>query len=273
MVLPDNILVANHFSISIDLDSLEDVPAWGKPGECRLHWFGLTSGRFWIETSCGTLLEYTAAIQESWSLPGLHPDYYVARLFEDLASMLPAILEPVPTDIATRVADTGWRARGEQWSESVEDEQRWEQWDAAARWWYDRSLDMGYLKHAPRFTFWCVEETLFFQWKADDKENGVPVWTLSEGQISIDVRTFETAAVRFCEKILDIMERRVGSIQQDGWKRTDCTLDVDGLVHEQTARREFFQKMRHEKQATDWQKVRASLDTVLALMERPIQKS
>jgi hypothetical protein len=271
-VLSDNISGANHFCISFDLDSLEDAPAWGNPGECRLHWFGLTSGRFWIETSSGRLLEYTAAIQESWSLPGLHPDYFVARLFEDLASMLPAILESVPADIAARVADPDWRATGELWSESAEDEQRWEPWYAATRWWYNRSLDMGYLKHAPRLTFWRVEETLFFQWKADNKENGVPVWTLPEGQISIAVSTFEAAAVQFCEEILDIMERRVGSIQQDGWKRTDCTLDVDGLVHEQTARRQFFQKMRHEKQATDWHKVRASLDAVIALMERPIPK-
>ena len=269
--MTDNSL-ASHFCISYDLDDLENVPSWGKPGECRLHWFGLTSGRFWIETPSGTLLEYTAAIQESWSLPGQHPDYFVARLFEDLLSILPAILEPVPADIATRIADASWRAKGERWCDSAcdsneKDEQRWEQWYAAARWWYNRSLDMGYLRHAPRFTFWCVEETLFFQWKADDKENGIPVWALSEGQISINASAFEAAVTRFCEELLEVMERRVSSIQQDGWKRTDCTLDVEALAHEHAARREFFQKMRQEKQATDWQKVRASLDVLSALME------
>jgi len=266
----DNMLEPSRFCIKYDMDTLENVPPWGAPGECRLHWFGLTSGRFWIETPSGNLLEYTAAIQESWSLPGLHPDYYVARLFEDLASMLPAILEPVPADIAARIADPIWRVKAEQWCDSDKnDEQRWDQWYAAARWWYNRSLDMGYLKHAPRFTFWRVEETLFFQWRADDKENGIPVWTLPTGHISMNASAFATAVIQFCEELLQVMEQRVRSIQQDGWKRTDCTLDVDALAHEQAARREFFQKMRHENQATDWRKIRTALDVMIALVEAP----
>jgi len=264
----DNTLGENLFCVKYELDDLDVVPSWGKPGECSLHWFGLTSGRFWIETPAGNLLEYTAAIQELWS-PGPHPDYYVARPFEDLVSILPAILEPVPADIATRIADARWRAKTEQWCDSAKDGERWDQWYAASRWWYNRCLDMGHLKHAPRFTFWRVQETIFFQWKADDKENGVPVWTLPEGQVSIDAPAFETAVTRFCEELLGDMEQKVRSIQQNGWKRTDCVLDVEALVHEQEARRDFFHKMRTEPHTTDWQKVRGSLDTFTALMEGP----
>jgi len=235
-----------------------------------MHWFGLTSGRFWIEIPSGNLLEYTSAIQESWSTPGKHPDYFVARIFEDLLSILPAILEPVPADIAARITDPSWRVNAEQWCGSVqEDEQRWEQWYTAARWWYNRSLDMGYLRHAPRFTFWRVGETLFFQWNADARENSIPVWTLADGQLSMSAHAFEMAVARFSQELLDAMEQRVSAIQQDGWKRTDCTLDVEALVHEQAARREFFQKMRHESQATDWEKVRAALDVMIARMEGP----
>src|SRR5882762_8970848 len=93
---------ARQFRIAFQMDDLGKVPPWGKPGESRLHWYGLTSGRFWIETESGNPLEYTSEIQRSWSLPCRTPDYFVARLFEDLLSILPLVLEPVPGDIAER---------------------------------------------------------------------------------------------------------------------------------------------------------------------------
>jgi Family of unknown function (DUF5984) len=261
----DNQAWASQFRISFDLDEIERVGAWGNPGEHKLHWFGLTSGRYWIETQCGSPVEYTTAIQEYWS-HGKYPDYYVVRLFEDLLGMLAAVLEPVPSDIANLVANPGWRTKAKHWCDASEDGQRRY---PVLQWWDDRSLDMGYLRYGPRLTFWRVGETVFLQWKADGKHNGIPVWVVSEGQVSMNVTVFEAAVTKFCEELLESMEQRVRRIQQHGWQRTDCTLDLEGLVSEQMTRREFFHKMQNAQQATDWHQVRSYLGELLGLMGEP----
>ena len=259
-----------QFRIVFQMDDIDKVPPWGKPGECKLHWYGLTSGRFWIETASGNPLEYTQAIQRSWSLPSKTPDYFVARVFEDLLSMLPLVLERVPADIADVVANPMWRTNAEQWRDSAENESRWDRWYSATQWWHDRTLDLGYLLHAPELAFWRVGDEVFLQWKADEEENGVPVWVLSEGKVCIGAPFFEDAVLLFCEELLGSMEQRVRSIRQNGWERTDCVLDVGELAKEQMARRESFNDISHRPQKTDWQQVRASLDVLLALMGQPL---
>jgi hypothetical protein len=72
-----------------------------------LHWSGLTSGRYWIETPHGEVLRYTPEIRKLWNFPFVYVDYQVARLFEDVQEHLPAVLEPVPEDIATFASDPG----------------------------------------------------------------------------------------------------------------------------------------------------------------------
>ena len=255
-----------QFRIVFQMDDIGKVPPWGEPGECKLPWYGLTSGRFWIETESGNPLEYTSAIQRSWSLPCKTPDYFVARLSEDLLAILPLVLEPVPADIADRVANPVWRTNAEQWRDSADNESRWDRWYSATQWWHDRTLDLGYLLHAPELAFWRVGNEVFFQWKADEKENGVPVWVRSEGKICISAACFENAVFRFCEELLTLMEQRVRTIQQNGWERTDCMLDVDELAKEQMARRESLNDIPHRQQKTDWQQVRTSLDVFLALL-------
>jgi len=44
---------AGQFGILFDIDEVEKTLPWGNAGEHKLHWYGLTSGRFWIETSAG----------------------------------------------------------------------------------------------------------------------------------------------------------------------------------------------------------------------------
>jgi len=262
--------INKQFRIGFQMNDIGKVPPWGKPGEYRLHWYGLTFGRFWIETASGNPLEYTSALQRAWSLPSKTPDYFVARLFEDLLSMLPLVLESVPADIAEIVAKPMWRTNAEQWRDSAEDESRWDLWYSATQWWHARTLDLGYLLHAPELAFWRVGNEVFLQWKADKKENGVPVWVLSEGKACIGATFFEDGVLRFGKELLGSMEKKVRLIQQNGWERTDCVLDVEELAKEQMARRESLNDASHKHQETDWQQVRASLDVLLALMGQQI---
>jgi hypothetical protein len=258
------------FRIVFDLDQIEKVPPWGKQGEYKLHWYGLTFGRFWFETTAGNPLEYTSAIQDFWSLRCKNPDYFVARLFEDLLSILPVVLEPVPGDIAARVANPAWRLKAERWRDADEDELRWDRWYSATRWWHERTLDMGYLQHAPELTFWRTGSQVFFQWEADEKADGIPVWSVPQGQTAMSAGHFEAAVSGFCEDLLRSMENRVRSIQKDGWKRADCMLNVEELAKEQAVRRGACRTILQERRTTDWVKTRASLDVLLALMGEPI---
>jgi hypothetical protein len=263
-------LSAGQFRILFDIDEVEKTPPWGKAGEHKLHWYGLTSGRFWIETSAGPPLEYTSEIFRHWSLRSKVPDYFVARIFEDLLSILPLILEQVPADIAAIVANRAWRVNAERWRDAVEDEPRWDRWYSATQWWHDRTLDLGYLQHAPELAFWRTEDEVLFQWSGDVKTDGVPVWAVPQGQISISAEAFEAEMFRFGEELLTCMEVRVRSIQQLGWHRDDCVLNIEELVKEQGVRREAFRKISTERHATDWRQVRVSLDILLGLMGEPI---
>src|SRR5476651_989771 len=82
------------------LDAVEDIGPWGEGEDRKLHWFGLTSGRYWISTPLGEALRYTDEEVRRCGLASPYVDYQVSRLFEDLQSILPEVLEPVPSDIA-----------------------------------------------------------------------------------------------------------------------------------------------------------------------------
>jgi hypothetical protein len=47
---------------------------------------------------------------------------------EDLLSVLPLILEPVPADIAARVASPPWRINAERCHDAAENDLRWDRW-------------------------------------------------------------------------------------------------------------------------------------------------
>ncbi len=87
-------VAGDQFKFCFELDDMSDIKPWEEPEEPILHWFGLTSGRYWIETAVGEVLRYTPEIRRLWNIPFVHVDYPIARVFEDLQEHLPAALEP-----------------------------------------------------------------------------------------------------------------------------------------------------------------------------------
>jgi uncharacterized protein DUF5984 len=57
-----------------ELDAVEDIGPWGEGEDRKLHWFGLTSGRYWISTPLGEALRYTDEQVKLWDLPSPHVD-------------------------------------------------------------------------------------------------------------------------------------------------------------------------------------------------------
>jgi len=259
---------ADKFGFCFELDSLDQVEPWGEPGQGRLHWFGLTSGRYWINTHWGQVLRYTTDFLKLSSYPSCYAEYQVARLFEDLQQCLPSVLEPVPEDIAAVVSIPGWTEHLSPWSaeecESAERERRWELYESAMGWWDRREIDTAYLRFGPRFQFWRVGETVCFRWTTENNsDQGAPVFLVPNGKIELSADEFRQAAFGFCEAVLSAMSSRVHQIRLEGWSRSDCELDVDALVSEHRSRERRFGEMRRQVSITDWAKVRTHLNLLV----------
>lgn len=257
-------VVADAFRFRFELDAVRNINPWGEPPKAVLNWFGLTSGRYWIETPCGEVLRYTAEIRKLWSSPFPYAEYEVARLFEDLQEHLPATLEPVPEDVSVLATDSRWLERlascvDEECSEA-EGLGRWDLYERAMSWWWHRQLDTGYLKHGPSISMWRTGENVHFRWTTlTNVDRGVPVFTDPSGEFRMSCSTFFSAAIGFCTDVLSAMRTRVADLRNSEWSRTDYTLDLDALSAEQQRREEMFRCVTNQKQETDWVEVRTQL--------------
>jgi hypothetical protein len=254
-----------------ELDPLADVQPWGEAGRESLHWVGLTSGRYWIDTPLGEVLRYTAEIQKRWNYPFAYVDYYVARLFEDLQERLPAMLEPVPGDVAGIVSNHAWLRTAAGWSEDECDEgeidDRWDLYHSALAWWQYRELDTGYLIHGPRLSFWCTGDDIHFRWSTPSNEDGgTSIYVVPTGYLRMSSASFQTAAHEFCQAVLSAMRERIEQIQQGAWNRIDCHLDVDRLAAEQRQREGSFAASTNRSLVTDWNQVRTQLKRLVERM-------
>ena len=239
------------FRFRFALDAVEDIEPWGEGEDRKLHWFGLTSGRYWASTPLGEALRYTGEEVKHWELPSPYVDYQVARIFEDLQSVLPQALEPVPPDIAATVSDDLWLARAEKWIEGsgTEDERRGLCYEAM-QWYSDRALDMMYLVNGPIFHFWRVEDNVSVCWQPTGKNwNGV--WLTPQGKFAVSAGEFKSAVYGFLHDVLAAMQDRVDSIQARGWHRADCKLDIAQLVKEQGQRTAWVEELEERRQETD----------------------
>jgi hypothetical protein len=258
------LFVFERFRFRFELDAVSDIQPWGEPGKYSLHWFGLTSGRYWIETPLGEVLRYTPEIRKLWNFPFLYVDYQVARMFEDLQEHLPAALEPVPEDIATFATSRSWLEQLSLWIDEecseAEGRQRWNLYEAAMSWWWQRELDTAHLSHGPRISMWRTRDEVHFRWTTRENEDrGVPVFVVPTGDFTMDLATFQSAAVSFCNDVLSAMQSRIEDIQDKGWSRGDCALDLSGLAAEQKHREEIFRQVSGQVWETNWPEVRTQL--------------
>jgi len=244
---------------------------WGQGDDRKLHWFGLTFGRYWISTPLGEALRYTDEQVREWEDQSPYVDYQIARIFEDLQYVLPSALEPVPEEIAALVAGDGWLDSVEERLNSLdESDERKELYDrfwGATDWYGKRSIDTAYLVDGPNFYFWRTRSDVQIRWRAFG-EGAARKWCLPQGQFSVTAEQFESAAYSFFYSVLAETHERVERIATQGWRRTDCKLDVPQLVSEQSQRTDWIGDLRKRQSKTDWDTVRKlvnELSTELSL--------
>ena len=222
-----------HMQFCFELDPVEAIEPWGEGEDRKLHWFGLTSGRYWISTPLGEALRYTDEQAKRWGLASPHVDYYVARLFEDLQSVFPAAIERVPVDVAPLVSNDNWFARAETWiDDSGNSEERRSLCAAAMDWYQNRSVDTMYLKNGPLFHFWRTGDNVSIRWRPTGK-NPEGIWSTPQGQFTIGEGQFSSAVYTFLDDVLRKMQERIDSIDATGWRRSGCKIDIPLLLNEQ----------------------------------------
>ncbi|HEU5386015.1 MAG TPA: DUF5984 family protein [Streptosporangiaceae bacterium] len=253
------------------LTPLARVLPWGgqEPGqEPRLHWFGLTDGWYWIELGDGReLLRYSprtvARLRQGPGAVVSHPyvDYYVARFWEDLALLTPAVTQPVPAGLLPFLVSghDDWPPQ-DGWSEAA--------WTAAI--WHDEhSLNLGYLRPAPRVRAWRTEAagcdlvTLTWRQPAEGEDEKELSFADPAGTVTSPAGAFQDAVRRLDRELLAAMGERVAELERDG-PPAGVRVDLDQLRAEHEDRKTWLARRADRIPDTDWPAVRAGAAELLA---------
>ncbi|MFD8383985.1 DUF5984 family protein [Streptomyces sp. NPDC059679] len=254
------------------LTPLAEVRPWGRPEHPVLHWFGLTDGWYAIDLGEHELLRYSERTVRRLRGGGggggvgpAHPyvDYYVVRLWEDLLALLPAALEPVPEDLADFVAcdSSDWC-----WEDTPEV-------DAAAGWYGDRTLNMGYLRVEPYIRCWRTvagEDVVNVSWAHQpDPEKEIEFAGPATGLVTVPTSAFVAAVAELDRALLEAMELRIGELEAAG-PPPGAELDLERLRREHRDRAGWLERARRYAYATDWAAVRTG---AAALLRSPLLRS
>ncbi|MFC8078740.1 DUF5984 family protein [Streptomyces sp. NPDC057307] len=217
------------------LTPVKDIQPWGGDTP-SLSWFSLTDGWYDMVADGPHLLRYP---------DGTCVDYYVVRLWEDLLDALPAALEPVPRDLLPFIAGghSTWLA-----TDSPDTE-------AAAGWYGQHSLDMGYLRSAPHIRWW----------RTVSQAGGdlmTVTWThaqdVDDGRVTLPTTHFVAAVTNLHHDLLAAMEARVTTLEATG-PPPGVAIDLPHLRHEQQDRATWLRRALERACETDWAAVRAGV--------------
>lgn len=244
--------------VRFELAPLEEVVPWGE--HRRLHWFGLTQGRYCLEVDGVELLRYaeptTDSIGDGRAAVTSWVDYYLVRLWEDLLAVLPSALEPVPDDLARFFA-----AGAEEWVHTgdpdlLEDPAI----EAASEAYSLRWIDTSYLRFGPAFRWWRTlrpEDTVTVAWQfTPDPDGEITFSAPLSGVRTISTKEFLAAVTDFDHRLLQAMQERVDHLALAA-PVPGIELDISALIREQAQRRAWLPRALARQGDTDWAAVRA----------------
>ncbi|WP_328392892.1 DUF5984 family protein [Nocardia sp. NBC_00416] len=258
-----------------ELAPVEEVGPWGP--DRRLHWFGLTEGRYCLEVGGTELMRYAEQTIAARPLEGRRTkapwvDYYVVRLWEDMLDALPHILEPVPDDLVDFVA-----AGAAEWADTDDPEILNDtSIDAACDACAQRCVDTGYLRFGPFLRWWRTvdtADTVTVAWQFTPDPDGEIAFTAPlSGRASVATDEFIAAVTDFDNRLFESMQQRVDRLTATG-APAGIELDIPGLVREQAQRRTWLPRALARQVDTDWNAVRAGIPTLAPHRVRPADRS
>lgn len=232
--------------IEFEFVPVEDL----RSADGNLTWFELSYGYIHFNTDPDPLLvysdEYLARHRAAGDMPAGHADiqYYIARLWEDVAGALPELFEPVPRSILDRVEPyldrwRDWQKRTDAFLDRTpeidQDSEKVARFLELAHGWY-RELDAGYLRSPPAIIGWSDETHVHVRWdNTDVVEDGVPVWKASCGRFCIAKDAFFDELKAFHRSFMAGMASRIDAASQLP-PESGITVDTPALFAEQRDR-------------------------------------
>lgn len=233
-----------------------------------LCWYNLTDGWYWIDVGTEHLFRYTPECLRRWSANDPRPmhwpyvDYQVARLWEDLLDILPAVLEPLPPALAQRLVAplvwNEWLVAFQDWTQSREEEDEEEDFDILTRWWFERKLDTGYLVEGPQVWLWNDGTHIHLVWDNCERLlEGVAVWTATTGEVLVPVAEFLEEVSAFDHHLMNAMTNRVKAARQH-WAQPGYQEELAWLEKEQVQRAGMLAhtlEAMTTRKPTDWEQI------------------
>ena len=254
------------------LTPVKQVIGWDRGRS--LHWFGLTDGAFWMSVGGQELFRYTQAIRDFWARDYPHAraisrygDYFLARYWEDLIEMLPAILSPVPQDLAKKIADAPrwrqWLDAASDWRENHDDDASWDLYQVAVTWWSGREWDAGHLNAPPNVALWTVGDSVRIRWDNRDVElDGLRVWEAQQGEFILPIAAFREEVLSFDRRLMAAMAERVKQVRH-GVLDPKISIDVAALEREQDDRSQWMRRaIDQPAEHFAWDEVRTAMTAI-----------
>ncbi|GAB3932136.1 DUF5984 family protein [Micromonospora vulcania] len=239
--------------IQFELRPLADVSPWGGD-QPNLHWFGLTSGWYWIETDRHQMLRYSEQAVRRWDLSRPYPHYYVVRLWEDLLVLRWALAEPVPADIVRFVDGTFPRRE-------FPDDDISADVDAAFDLQGDHHLYLGYLTDPPVINCWRHTDAGRDLVTVSQRIPPTDQHTFAGPEIvevTLPTAEFFAALHDFDRRLIAAMDERVTELERVG-PPTGVELDLGLLRAEHVSRSRWLAERLTIPRRVDWDKVRSGI--------------
>jgi Family of unknown function (DUF5984) len=259
---------------------LNKVHPWGEPSNLHLSWLELTEGFYRLKVGSDYLFNYSNefinyhADRYPDDYDGSFVDHYIVRLWEDVLSILPDVLNPLPERLC-RLLELSykerchWYDRATDWMEKevdrnpIKEEEVWETFAQATSWIGDRQLDSAYLQNHPRIWLWSTEDTVTIAWdNIDIVHEGIPIWSSVRGKYSIPRHQFLEEVRAFNDKLFVEMGERVQTIC-DRWDRPEVNVDVESLQEKQSDRSTWLENtVTKTTSSYSWQDVFTAIEKI-----------
>lgn len=246
------------------LRPLDEVEPRGDPP--HLHWLGLTDGWYWIEGG-GHELPRRARVDD----PRPCVDHQVGRLWQDVAVLAPAVLEPVPEDLLPFLASepeswvANWlgqvRPANQDGDRNAPDPPAVE----AALWHGEHLLDLHSPVNRPRVRLWRTirddgDRITVDRRHHDDGRTAVTAGPVA--RFTVPTTEYLDAVHTFDRELIAAMAERVGELERRGGL-PGVGIDLARLRREHDDQAHWLQRHLSRSPATDWAVIRAGAAELL----------